>query len=120
MCAADVFVFPSLYEGLGGALIEAMALEAPIVAFDVPAVRETVGDVGLLVPPRDARRLAEACRSLLTSPTLADDLRARGRRRFETTFTNERYLTGMRALYTLRRRAKHARPDRPGWSGRGL
>ena len=99
MCAADVFVFPSLYEGLGGALIEAMALEAPIVAFDVPAVRETVGRRG---PPRAGPRCPPPGRGV-PQPAhvadVADDLRARGRRRFETTFTNERYLAGMRSLY---------------------
>jgi glycosyltransferase involved in cell wall biosynthesis len=44
LCAADAFVCPSRWEGFGGALIEAMALRAPVVAFDIPAIREVLGD----------------------------------------------------------------------------
>jgi glycosyltransferase involved in cell wall biosynthesis len=54
MVAADVFVFPSLWEGLGGVLIEALALEVPIVSSDLDATREVLGGKGtsgLLVPP---------------------------------------------------------------------
>ena len=44
LVAADVFAFPSLYEGCGGTLIEAMALAVPIVASNIPPVREVTGD----------------------------------------------------------------------------
>jgi glycosyltransferase involved in cell wall biosynthesis len=44
LCAADAFVFPSRWEGMSGAVLEAMALEAPIIASDIPSVRETVAD----------------------------------------------------------------------------
>ena len=44
LCAADAFVCPSRWEGFGGALDEAMALRAPVVAFDIPAIREVLGD----------------------------------------------------------------------------
>ena len=67
LAAADVFVFPSLYEGLGGALIEAMALELPIIASDLPAHREVVrqGDNADLVPPGDVAALQAAITELL-------------------------------------------------------
>ena len=60
LAAADVFAFPSVFEGLGAALIEAMALGVPIVASDLPAVREVTagGDVALLVPAGDPDTLA--------------------------------------------------------------
>lgn len=65
--AADVFVFPSLYEGLGGALVEAMLAACPIVAADTPVHRESIepGVTGLLVPPADPAALASALIALL-------------------------------------------------------
>ena len=70
LCAADLFVFPSLYEGLGGALIEASAMGLPIVASDLPALREVVDEYrnASLVPPGDAERLADAIGRLLDDP----------------------------------------------------
>jgi glycosyltransferase involved in cell wall biosynthesis len=67
MAASDLFVFPSLYEGLGGALIEALGLGLPIVASDVPALREVVreGVNADLVPPGDPKALAIAMGRLL-------------------------------------------------------
>ena len=55
LAACDVFAFPSLYEGLGGAVIEAMALGLPVVSSDLPAVREVVED-GASAPARSPRR----------------------------------------------------------------
>jgi glycosyltransferase involved in cell wall biosynthesis len=61
LCAADVFVLPSRWEGLGSVLIEAMALETPIVASDVPAVREVLDSAAsTLVPPDNPALLANA------------------------------------------------------------
>jgi len=60
--AMDVFVFPSLWEGFGTALLEAMAAQVPIVASDLPCVREIIPDerYGSLVPPGEVGALAEA------------------------------------------------------------
>jgi glycosyltransferase involved in cell wall biosynthesis len=58
--AADVFVFPSLYEGFGIPLVEAMRCGAAIVASDIPTTREICGDACLLFPPNDAGALTEA------------------------------------------------------------
>jgi glycosyltransferase involved in cell wall biosynthesis len=79
LCAADVFVFPSRWEGLPGAVIEAMALEAPIVASDLPSIREVVGDArGVhLVPVEDHHEVAGAIARVLESPEPTGDLRAR-------------------------------------------
>ena len=57
----DVFAFPSLWEGFGTSLVEAMAAEVPAIASDLPCVREIIPDerYGLLVPPRDVQALAE-------------------------------------------------------------
>jgi glycosyltransferase involved in cell wall biosynthesis len=76
---SDVFVFPSLWEGVGTALREAMLLGRPVVASDIPAHREFVthGVDGLLVPPADAEALATAILRLLRDP---EEAAAIGRR----------------------------------------
>ncbi|HEX2030471.1 MAG TPA: glycosyltransferase [Actinomycetota bacterium] len=64
--AADAFVFPSLWEGAAGALVEAAALGAPIVASDIPPHREILDpDRAVLVAPRDAAALAEGVAGVL-------------------------------------------------------
>ncbi len=83
LAAADVFVMPSLAEGLPLALLEAMFASAPIVASDVGEVAAALdsGRAGLLVPPGDPAALASAVSLLLSDPVLARDLGERGRRR---------------------------------------
>ncbi|MDJ0953325.1 MAG: glycosyltransferase family 4 protein [Acidimicrobiia bacterium] len=72
LSAADVFAFPSVYEGLGGANLEAMAMGLPMVVSDIPALREVVaeGENGLLVPPGDPDALGGAIAGLLADPEL--------------------------------------------------
>lgn len=88
LAAADVFVFPSLFEGLGGSVIEAMAMGLPVVASDLPAVREVVdpGRSAVLVPPRDAPRLAGAVAGLLDDPDQAVSFGRAGLRIFDERF----------------------------------
>ena len=85
MAAADAFALSSLWEGLGCVNIEALALEVPIVASDLPPVREVVdgGSAGILFPPGGATDLARSLVRLRREPTLADSIRARGRQRFD-------------------------------------
>lgn len=101
LAAGDVFAFPSLYEGLGGAVIEAMALGLPIVATSVPALREVVEEGGnaLLIPPGKPAHLAEALDQLLGDPGLLAAYGRRSRALFEERFTLERSVDGMLALY---------------------
>ncbi len=70
LTAADIFVFPSVYEGLGGASLEAMAMGLPMVVADIPALREVVtpGENGVAVPAADSAALAEAIAGLLSNP----------------------------------------------------
>ncbi|MBA2338744.1 MAG: glycosyltransferase [Acidimicrobiia bacterium] len=88
LAAADVFAFPSLYEGLGGALIEAMALGVPIVASDLAALREVVrsGENADLVPPADPAALAQALSALLDDEPRRQAYGARSRQLFEQSF----------------------------------
>jgi glycosyltransferase involved in cell wall biosynthesis len=101
LAAADVFAFPSLYEGLGGAVIEAMALGLPVVASDIPPVREVVApqESALLVPPENSVALADALLRVLDDHGMATALGARGLRIFEERFTLEGIVSRMINLY---------------------
>jgi glycosyltransferase involved in cell wall biosynthesis len=75
------FAYPSLYEGFGLPILEAMAAGAPVVTSNLSSLPEVAGDAALLVDPRDPRAIANAIGRVLGDPALADDLRARGRDR---------------------------------------
>ena len=90
---ASVFVYPSVYEGFGLPLLEAMACGAPVVAARASATPELVGDAGLLVEPQDPAGMADAIHAVLSQPDLASQLRDRGHERasrFTWTRTAER------------------------------
>ncbi len=74
LAAAGLLVLPSLAEGFGLVLIEAMAAGVPVVATDVPGIRDVVTDgrTGLLVPPGDAPGMATAIRRVLDDRPLRD------------------------------------------------
>ncbi|HWH36063.1 MAG TPA: glycosyltransferase family 4 protein [Acidimicrobiales bacterium] len=101
LCAADAFVLPSRWEGLGSVLLEAMALEAPMVVSDLPSVREVVGgpDAACLVPPGDAAALASSIGAALGDPTGCRRRAGEGRRRFLERFTIDEVAAAMVRLY---------------------
>ena len=101
LCAADLFILPSRREGFPGALLEAMALEAPIVATNIPPVREAVvsGEHALLVPPDSAEALAAAVVTALESPQACRQRAGAARARFHDCFTIERAADGMVRFY---------------------
>jgi glycosyltransferase involved in cell wall biosynthesis len=101
LAASDIFVFPSLFEGLGCAVIEAMALGLPVVASDIPALREVVevGRTGDLVEPESAPTLAAALESLLNSPARRAAYGARGMERFRERFELGRSAQRMIEMY---------------------
>ena len=76
---ADVYVSPSLMEGFGLTLAEALACETPVVAVRAGAVAEVVGPGGILVPPRDPVALAEALSRVLADAALRSELGRCGR-----------------------------------------
>ncbi|MCX7968831.1 MAG: glycosyltransferase family 4 protein [Armatimonadetes bacterium] len=76
--AADVFAFPSRYEGFGLPVLEAMACGTPVVAGDAPAVNEFAKPAAILVPPNDWKSLAEAIEQVLVNENLAESLRQKG------------------------------------------
>ena len=86
---AEVFVHPARWEGFGLALLEAMLAGLPVVASAVSSIPEIVGDgsTGVLVPPDDVPRLAEAIVSLLDDPDRARRYGEAGRTRARTAFS---------------------------------
>ena len=99
--AADAFVVPSRWEGLGSILVEAMALGAPVVASDVGPIPEVVGESwGRLVPPDDPPALAAAVvATLRQSPDERLRRAAVARHRFSSRFTLDAVADAMVAFY---------------------
>ena len=87
--ALDIFVLPSLSEGIPMALLEAMAESRPIVASRVGGIPEIIEDgvEGFLVESMDVNNLAERCRRLLESPDVARKMGEQGRNRVEREFS---------------------------------
>ena len=90
----DVFVLPSLNEGIPGAIREALAMEVPVVATDVGGTPEAVipGKTGFLVEPKDADQIAERIVQLLRDQSLRKDLGKRGRSHMIENFSIESYV----------------------------
>lgn len=101
LAAADVFAFPSIYEGLGGSVLEAMAMRVPIVVTAVPALEEVVesGRGARVVPVGDASALAEAIDGLLEDRAAAAETAMRARQIFMERFTLQRSAERMVGLY---------------------
>ncbi len=79
--AATVFAYPSLYEGFGLPVLEAMACGTPVVTSNVGGTAEVAGDAALLVDPRNTQGLADALGRLLSDEALRALLRVRGLKR---------------------------------------
>lgn len=82
MSIFDLFVLPSIHEGIGGILLDAMNFGVPVVASAVDGLPEIVhdGSNGLLIPPADENRLADAVERLYREPQTRDRMGAEGRR----------------------------------------
>jgi glycosyltransferase involved in cell wall biosynthesis len=77
---AVALAHPAEYEGFGFTPLEAMARDCPVVASDIPAIREISSTGALLVPPRDEYAWAEAITRVFADPSLREALRDRGRK----------------------------------------
>jgi glycosyltransferase involved in cell wall biosynthesis len=74
---AELFVFPSLYEGFGLGPLEAMACGKPVIVSNSSSLPEVVGEAGLLIDPTDTAALTEAMQRVLADPALRTDLAGR-------------------------------------------
>lgn len=97
----DVFVLPSLAEGLGRSLLEAMAAGRAIVAANVGGIPEAVenGKSGILVPPGNPRALAQAIAHLLDNPLQAQEMGTAARKRAELVFDQTTMIDRICSLY---------------------
>lgn len=78
---SDAFLFPSLKEGFGMPLLEAMSCGTPVICSNAAAIPEVVGDGGWLVDPSSVNAWTSAMARVVTEPAFADVLRTRGKAR---------------------------------------
>jgi glycosyltransferase involved in cell wall biosynthesis len=98
----DVFVLPSLWEGMPFALLEAMGFGLPCVATDVGGVRDVIPDetFGIVVPPADPGALRDAILRYVDFPHLRETVGAAARRRIVTEFSRERMVERTLGVYS--------------------
>ena len=99
MGAADLFVAPSLSEGMPNAVLEAMAMGLPLVLSDIPGHREAAGPDAWYFPPGDAEALAGALAEALSSPEEREARGRRGRRRIEEQLSLDAMVGRVEGLY---------------------
>lgn len=97
----DIFVLPSILEGLPRVVIEAMAMAKPIVATDISGVREQLSHNhdGLIVPPKNPQALAEAITHLIDDKNKANELGKKARSSAELKFDLKQTVRNMERLY---------------------
>ena len=95
---ADVFVFPSLYEGFGLSPLEALACGTPVVSSNVSSLPEVLGDAAILTDPYAAESIAEGIARALDDGPLRAELRRKGLARAEA-FSWEHSVTEVRRIY---------------------
>jgi glycosyltransferase involved in cell wall biosynthesis len=98
MRGARALLFPSLFEGFGLPVLEAMTLGTPVLTSNVTSLPEVAGDAALLVDPRDNAAIAEGIRTLDADTDLLRHLAARGKAQAER-FTMAAYTARIAELY---------------------
>lgn len=101
MQAIDILLLPSLWEGFGIVLIEAMAAGKPAISTNISSMPEIIvdGQTGYLVPPDDAEKLADCAAELLQNPELHEQFGRAGRERVIELFTIERMIDQLENLF---------------------
>ncbi|MBW4435786.1 MAG: glycosyltransferase family 4 protein [Pleurocapsa minor GSE-CHR-MK-17-07R] len=96
--AAALTAMPSLYEGFGLPVLEAMACGSPVITSDISSLPEVAGDAALLIQPTDVGAIADAAQRVLTEPALRASMIDKGLRQ-ATRFTWEGAAVQLDALY---------------------
>jgi glycosyltransferase involved in cell wall biosynthesis len=78
LAGAGLFVYPSLYEGFGLPVLEALACGVPVVAANSTSIPEVLGEAGVYCDPHDSATIAQGMAAVLANPVLADELRCKG------------------------------------------
>jgi len=101
LCNSSIFLHPAVYEGVPNAILEASAMELPIIAAAIDGVPEAVKDntTGILVPPANPKALANALMNLLQQPNQRKEMGKQGRRHIAEKFTRQREIEEWLALY---------------------
>jgi glycosyltransferase involved in cell wall biosynthesis len=107
--SAAAVLLPSIYEGFGFTALEAMARGCPVLASDIPALREVAGSGALLLPVDDEEAWAAAMRRVVGDEGLRADLRARG----AETVARYSWEKTARGVLDVLARAANERPQRP-------
>lgn len=99
--ALDLFLLPSLWEGFGVAIVEAMAAGVPVIATAVDGVKEIIisGRDGQLISPGDAQSLAEAIEDALFHREKYLEMARRGKETVHQNFSKEKHVAALQALY---------------------
>ena len=102
LAACNLFVLPSLYEGMPLSILEAMSQACPVVASDIPGVRDVIvhGETGLLVPAGDAVSLAGAISELVRNPDGAVRMGVAGAARVRLNFSTTSNVSAIESLYS--------------------
>ncbi len=97
----DIFVLPSLYEGLGNVLLEAMSYGIPVIGTNVSGINEIIknSENGLLIEPKSSEAITEAIVRLIEKPILRQRLGQRGRKTVERVFTIERTVNRLESIF---------------------
>ena len=98
----DVAILPSFFEGMGRVLLEAMAMEKPVVASRVGGIPDLVDDGlnGFLISPGDVKELSDAIMKVLTDKDMADHMGKQGRKKVTDQFSAETMVQSIEKIYT--------------------
>lgn len=75
---AEMLVYPSLYEGFGFPVLEAMSIGCPVITSNVSSLPEVAHNIGILIDPKNMRQLVSAMQQILLNPSLASKMRQNG------------------------------------------
>ena len=96
---SDIFVLPSLMEGVPRTLLESMGCGIPVVTTDLPHLLDIVDGAGYVVPPKDPQLLSDAILTILEDSSLAESMGKKGREKIETDYSWEDTVKKTLALY---------------------